>query len=748
MKKSFTFFAVIAAAFMAFSCNDMDELEDRMDNLESRVQALETICTALNNNVLALQEFTEANKSISKVEESEGKYILTLSDGSKIEISQGSEGTAVMPDIAIDSEGYWTVNGERVLSGGQPVPATGEDGATPIFGVDKDGYWTVKYSADDTPTQVLDENGKPVKAIPDGQTPGGSGDQFFDDVQVLDDCVEVTIDGQKYSLPIIPDFMCSIKTDGSEPVMFNLSETKTFTVEQKNVAAATIFAPQGWEAALEENTLTVIAPASVTKATADTRQDVSILAISRTGFAAISKIRVQLNDAPIIITPTAAVTAGEATDKTLSFTVALSNATTWYYMLKKSAEAAPTAEEMKAAAEGSEKELTLSEDSAGAPLEPETEYTLYVLPVNGETEGEIAKASKTTAEKQYATLYEKYMDGKDIVIGARTYNKATYGDAKVISAESPSIATSYNGTSELTKIFFVDQDAAATYDYTGAVKYMVIIGNTPGTRSRITVNQQIKLNQGTDQGEFVMSGIDFDSTPVENHPLVQNADGAFEYCMFNDCHIRTLTGKALTYISSDTRSFRNLTITGSEYEMASASNYIISVGSSTAKYGTIEISNSIIYNTTEDAIDGFRVFNGNKASIEKVVLNGNTFINLHSSTPGGSSLGAIYVDSIVEMECSKNIIFTNKAMGQHSMLLRATDGKYPADGSKITDNIVYKGEQNSAYNWQICYGGSKTIPGSEDVRILNEDPFSGGTFDVSGCKFIPGSAYASYGAQR
>lgn len=197
MKKILIFMTAIAAAFsLTVSCNDLSEIEERVDSLESRIQALETICASLNSNVASLQEFTDNNKSISKIEEKDGVYTLTLSDGNDIVLNQGSEGTAVMPEITIGENGNWFVEGKDL-----GVPATGADGKTPVFGVDAEGYWTVKYAESDTPKQVLGADGQPVKAIPDGTVPGESSDQFFEDVKVENGKVTIVLKNGGHIFP-------------------------------------------------------------------------------------------------------------------------------------------------------------------------------------------------------------------------------------------------------------------------------------------------------------------------------------------------------------------------------------------------------------------------------------------------------------------------------------------------------------------------------------------------------------------
>lgn len=299
-------YTLASAALTLAACSDYGDIEKRLDSLESRVQALETVVSTLNGNIQALQAFADGGRSISNVvyDEATGVYTLTLSDGTQIVLTQGAAGDAVAPVMSIDGDGCWTVdyqdgNGPQfVLQNGEKVRATGDAGKTPVMGVDSQGYWTVKYSESETPQRVLDAEGNPVSALPSGAS---SSDSFFAGVECSGGLMTLTLkDGSTYTLPVVTDFICAITGASDDTVSFVYGEEKTFTVEMKNVYSATIVAPSDWTAWLDydNSVLTVKAPDAATKVSADSREDVSVIAVSTSGFAAISKIRVSVSDTP------------------------------------------------------------------------------------------------------------------------------------------------------------------------------------------------------------------------------------------------------------------------------------------------------------------------------------------------------------------------------------------------------------------------------------------------------------------
>ena len=223
------FFVAVAAVFQ--SCDNNDDLWDAIDDLKSRVQALETQVDALNGNIEALQKLY-GGATISKVENSGGKYTITLTNGEIIELVQGSEAEAVIPIISINDKGEWQVstdNGATFTSLG--VKAVAEDGTTPQFRIDEaTGYWQVSYDGGKTFENVLDTNKKPVEAIGSGTVT----DKFFDTVKVDgDDFYIKLLDGTELRIPILSDFFCRIVMPTSfciRPVKVTVCAAVTYLV--------------------------------------------------------------------------------------------------------------------------------------------------------------------------------------------------------------------------------------------------------------------------------------------------------------------------------------------------------------------------------------------------------------------------------------------------------------------------------------------------------------------------------------
>ena len=295
--KSYILLTLMAVSFVG--CK-MDDLKDDVNDLKDRVTLMEEQIKILNDNVEVFAYVLDSQqKTISSVTESDGQYIITLSDGSTMTLTVGKPGSVVQPTISVDENGYWVVNG---LSTG--VKAVGEDGTTPDypeFQV-KNGEWQVRFGEDG--------EWKPVEG---GNIGGGSlGDQIFESAEVVGDKFVIVLanDGGTYELPIVSQLACEINKDvvGADGyIEFQPGETKTFKVKITGTPLAPVY-PSGWRAELEklesadENgynyLLVVYAPeqtsaSSLANVVASNISEISVR-VNKDVFWAVDKINVKL----------------------------------------------------------------------------------------------------------------------------------------------------------------------------------------------------------------------------------------------------------------------------------------------------------------------------------------------------------------------------------------------------------------------------------------------------------------------
>lgn len=729
--------AIFAGVFA--SCTDLSQIEQRVDELENRVTAIEAQMKTLNSNVEALQKLAEGG-IISSVEEKDGVYTITLGDGSTITLTQGSVGVANAPVVSIDKDGYWMVDygqgADYILVDGQKVKAVGADGITPVFGVDAEGYWTVSYDGGKNFEKVKGADGNPVKAIPES----GIQDKWFDDVKVEDGkLVVVTKEGKTYSLPIVADFICSI-SNTEDIVLFNAGETKNFTVTMQGVASALVTAPNGWSASLSETTLSVTAPAASTKAvSADSKTDVCILAVSATGFASISKVKVQLSDAPVVVNPAATVSLESADVNSLTFKVSVIDVTEWKYILRSSAGAAPDAAVIKAdGVAGTGSSVTVE------GLSPETEYTMYVLPINGETFGEIASATGKTLpqpEPEFPGLYGKYMKGEDVVLGSLTINKTTHPDALFITAESESKEIGNSG------VYFIDP-AVPDVTISAGMLNTIVTSNTE-VRATVSRSGQLTVKATENQDYFYMYNVKYVTgmTAASGNMLGANGDDAktfvFETISFENCEFELPKDYNFMYSQYNIASFSmvdcDIKLHANTKDKIKETN-ILSTNTNNATAYALTFKNNIFYCTDGD-VTGFQVFKNNNATVSSAGITNNTFAKVYAKATNGYFAAKHIATANVVSNLFYLPDYAALVLDKYTGILYATDKD--AAGFTIQSNLAYYEGSVPTQRLKCNYYANDA---SGQLYNKTENPFA--TADFTNGVFTQTETYNSYGAKR
>lgn len=301
-----------AFALLAFAACDTDDLRDDVDNLKGRVESLEAQVTLLNDNMTAIKRLLEGGQTITELKNTDGTYTLKLSDGSTITLTQGAKGEVKYPEITVNDEGQWVVNGEVLMQNGVPVQAvgkTGNDGVTPKFQITDEGnFWQVSYDGGTTWEDVLDEKGEKVSAVSDGSGGGSSADSFFEEVGVdaTGEFFVIKLKGQAeaISIPIVKELLCEIiepetgMKNGFWEIGYGKTVTTTVKVKGDDIITT---APAGWvvsvsdvDASTNIATLSITAPTSTvtTRATADNSSDVTVQ-VNKGANWAVDKIQVK-----------------------------------------------------------------------------------------------------------------------------------------------------------------------------------------------------------------------------------------------------------------------------------------------------------------------------------------------------------------------------------------------------------------------------------------------------------------------
>jgi len=473
MKLINTIFALALASASIISCTQtLAPVAEPQDFSEETAR--------LNNNVAAAQALAQG-QVINSVNVSGSVYDILLANGTQLRIDNKVRSNAPYVEF---KDGEWLVD-ETVLTDAQGEKVALE--FLPEFAVNAEGKWTVSAAGKET---VLKSAAAEVE----------SG--YFAGIERTETAFSVTTKSASVlSVPVAAGFLFKIDATGVQS--FVLGQTRSYTVTRNGISAATVVAPEGWEVKLSEAQISVTSPHSpVTKSVvADSKTDVSVIAVSTAGYVTIAKIVTDLDETVSATDPFATLATGEIKAYSAKANVTLQNQTAWYWMLKKSSETAPSAEEIKAANTGSDTALTLA-------TEPETDYTLYVLPVGETKEGAIAKISFTTTA--VTSYYEAWEAGAEIKIGSQTYSKAKNGKATLVKNADQRIWGGWFNDGTFGAVFLDEGASAFIKASEGYNKSVVVIGNVPGTRPVVKI-----------EGAFAVGGSDF----ILKNVSIEMADG-------------------------------------------------------------------------------------------------------------------------------------------------------------------------------------------------------------------------------
>lgn len=743
MNKRFFIIAVLLPALMALaafsSCRRLDELEKRVSSVESRVQALENQIKALNKNIKAVEALMQAG-TINSVSEKAGVYTIVLSNGEKLTLNQGSVGVANAPIMSVDAEGYWMVdyqdgNGKSyIMKGSEKVKALGKDGNTPMFGVDADGHWTVSYDGGAIYSKVKGSDGNPVSALPSGEIK----DPYFNEVSYDESTGVFTLvlkDGTSLTLPVVASFLCSIEGAGDVQT-FAYLETKTFNVVMNGVAKTLVMAPDGWKASLNENILSVTAPAKTKAVLADSREDVSLIAFSSSGHAAVAKLKVRISDSPIVDNPVAALSLGEVTASSIAFSVVLSDADSWKYKTLKSSEPAPSVDEVNSSGVVGTGLSALVES-----LEAGTAYTIYVLPLKGTKPGALASVSAATSEAVITDFYQAYSDGKDIVIAGVSYNKSQYGEPVLLTASAADTDLRPSIHHKEGVVFLEQNDGCdfAVSSVSEIEKDVIILSRHADKKATVKPAKFIKLKAGS----LVMKNIKLDLTAInggENAKyLFNNANSTehFKRLHFEGCDIINIQ-KPVLYANVPGFGFKSLVADKCRFQMTAAGQ-IFNFYKSTVlhEYKELIFRNNVVYSSSpvSTQIVNYAQATAQAGSSWDLILSieDNIFYNVPSKN------GYFKFYKVKTLSFKKNLLWADSSSAEDSYCFILYGAGQDAAALSIADNIGY----GSAKPWKLAHSTSTAKPDPNEIPKAGEDPFES-PVSAEGA-YVLKPAYSSYG---
>lgn len=257
MKKIFSLFTVLTLAGVMWSCSD--DYDD--SDIWNEINGIKAELATINDQLSTLRSAIDGGCVITSVEATADGHILTFSNGNTLEVKNGINGAngkdGSVIGVKLNDEGVlcWTIDGEFILNPEtqEQVPvqgAQGETGRTPVLAIDSEGYWTVDGVR-------LTVDGQPVKA---------QGDSFFKGIEENEDTVTLILaDGSE--IPLSKAVECSL-VFAEKALLCKAGSPVTVSYTATGIEFVEIFsAPEGWSAEIDEKAaqVTVTPDASATE---------------------------------------------------------------------------------------------------------------------------------------------------------------------------------------------------------------------------------------------------------------------------------------------------------------------------------------------------------------------------------------------------------------------------------------------------------------------------------------------------
>lgn len=622
MKLTNTILSITVASVSMISCTQaLTEVSEPQD--------FSAEVSKINANVTAMQAVVQG-QVINSVRESGSTYDILLANGTELKIDNQIYSNAPAVDF---HDGKWFIDKTAVTDGDNLD-------ILPVFSVNEAGKWTVSADGNE---MILD------KAV------STEGSDYFIDIEQSEKEFRLTTrSAARFAAPVAAGFLFKIDAAGVQN--FVLGQTRSYNVTKNGISAATVVAPEGWEVSLSDNQIKITAPHSpVTKAVvADSKTDVSVIAVSTAGYVTIAKVLTELDETASATDPFAMLAMGEVKAYTAKVNVTVQNQSAWYWMLKKASEAAPSVEEMKAATAGTSTEVVLS-------TEPETGYVFYVLPVKDAKDGKIAKVEFTTAA--ITSYYEAWEAGAEIKIGSQTYSKAKNGKATLITGNKTQQIWGGWFNDGTFGAIFVDEGSTAFFKNAGYNKPVVVLGNIPGTRPVVEIREQIAVN-----------GVDLAFKNVSVKMVDGMAGGKFIYSntemgrmILDDCYMDLKYPVLQRFNSDGSTSGKMAGIEITDCDVCvnwaadnTAQPLLVNTHAGGAELGNVTIKNNVFW-SKGDKKEFHLVasqYSGKYTKFNSIVVENNTFYNVNNGLASkGRDRAMIVASALNDISLSGNIVY-------------------------------------------------------------------------------------------
>lgn len=372
------------------------------------------------------------------------------------------------------------------------------------------------------------------------------------------------------------------------------------------------------------------------------------------------------------------------------------------------------------------------------------------------------KAFKTTAgklwdlgtlEEHKMTPYQMWMAGQDIEIGGKMYNKAEYGDGKLVKSGTSENLGATGG------VYFIENGATINISYSIYKGAIILIGNDKERGNvKFIHGGDFYLAEGEELSHHVIAfkNVNISNDDTNRRPI--NGAPTLNRIVFDGCKI--YANNAFIHRQNNTQLLADMTIMNSDIAVLNDNACMIQFWDGTGySLGTLTVKNNVFWTENEHNIFFITdAIYGNGGAFTDVIIENNTFYNVDT---GGESIwyNRVMVTSSGisgKLSIKNNLSYTSAPKAKNDGTQRffgyfvAKAATFDSIAATVSDNwsdylqtLLYKGSDKSE---TVNYIKGYEYDYTNNVVKSFINPFE--SFDVTTGAFRMKSGYTQYGAQR
>ena len=358
-----------------------------------------------------------------------------------------------------------------------------------------------------------------------------------------------------------------------------------------------------------------------------------------------------------------------------------------------------------------------------------------------------------TLEEHKMTPYELWQAGYDLEIGGKMYNKAEYGDGKLLKSGTSENLNAAGG------VYFIENGATINISWSTYKGAVILIGNDKERGNvKFLHGGDFYLAEGEELSHHVIAfkNVNISNDDTSRRPI--NGAPTLNRIVFDGCKI--YANSAFIHRQTNTQLLADMTIVNSDIAVLNDNACMIQFWNGTGySLGSLTVMNNVFW--TENEYNTFFITDaiyGNGGAFTDVVVENNTFYNVDN---GGES---IWYNRVMvtasgisgKLSIKNNLSYTSAPKAKNDNTQRffgyfaAKAATFGSIAATVNDNwsdypqtLLYKGSDKSE---TVNYIKGYDYDYTNNVVKSFTNPFE--SFDVATGAFRMKSGYTQYGAQR